>query len=371
MENKKPVLNFDEVYSENGFSLLHNLFKDLYKYEKAIFTDDPILSEMQKFVLSAIILDSQVSNGGFIQYFYNGYGYQFSTYLNGLVKYNGAPYSAIEIAKKVDRIISLDSHKFDRNSENIFAEILDLYHSEDPNLKELSDLDMRFYEAEDELFVFLEILIKSNLNEFMVSIDGIDIQNNGVQMVETYYNSGKPKDKFRVINGRIIDFYENYYENGNLSKRIFYNSNGCCDNNYELYFQNGHLKEKRSKRINNNTFLSEFYHRNGQKCIEQEFSNGNLVTLNGWTDYGEQILKDGNGTYILEREYDGKIEREESDYKNYLRDGRQYILRNNVLSTYYEMKEGKSDGLSIYYRNGKPIEEVYYKNDKEINRKKL
>ena len=48
MENKKPVLNFDEVYSENGFSLLHNLFKDLYKYEKAIFTDDPILSEMQQ-----------------------------------------------------------------------------------------------------------------------------------------------------------------------------------------------------------------------------------------------------------------------------------------------------------------------------------
>lgn len=66
-----------------------------------------------------------------------------------------------------------------------------------------------------------------------------------------------------------------------------------------------------------------------QKCIQKEFSNGNLVTLNGWTDYGEQILKDGNGTYILEREYDGKIEREESDYKNYLRDGRQYILRNN------------------------------------------
>jgi antitoxin component YwqK of YwqJK toxin-antitoxin module len=371
MKNILPILDFDEVYSENGFILLHNLFKDQYQYEKTINTDDQFLSDIQKFVLAGLNLNSQVGNGGFIQYFYNGYGYQFKTYLNGLVKY-AAPLSASKIAQRVNEIISIDSHKLDRNSENIFAEILDLYHSDDPNLKELSNLDMQYYDVEEELFIYFEMLIKSNLHDFMTSKDGVKLEKECNQVIETYYNNGNIKDKFRLVNGIIVDFYDNYYENGNLAKRIFYNSNGCCNNNYEYYYENGFLKERRSKRINSNSYLSEFFHKNGHICVEQEFVDGQFIKLNGWTDFGEQILKDGSGTYILERESSsGKIEREESDYKNYLRDGRQYIIRDNLISTYYEMKEGKSDGVTIYYTKGRPVEEVHYKDNIEISRKRL
>ena len=73
-----------------------------------------------------------------------------------------------------------------------------------------------------------------------------------------------------------------------------------------------------------------------------------------WNEHGEHLLIAGTGLYINEYSYsEGVIGREEQEYKNYKRDGKQHSYRNGELTLYQEMKDGKEDGITrSYYNNG-------------------
>jgi hypothetical protein len=66
----------------------------------------------------------------------------------------------------------------------------------------------------------------------------------------------------------------------------------------------------------------------------------------------------------------GKINRNENEYKNYLRHGKQYTYRGGILTLYQEMENGKPHGASRrFYPNGKVKEETLYEHGKEVSRR--
>ena len=63
--------------------------------------------------------------------------------------------------------------------------------------------------------------------------------------------------------------------------------------------------------------------------------------------------------------------RQEQEYLNFKRHGKQYSYNNDKLSLYQEMAFGKENGITKSFdENGNLTEETIYENGKEISRKK-
>ncbi len=371
IDNFKPKLTFNDVYGESDFTLLFNIISGLHIYEKEIITNNQILSDKQKYVLSALNLSSQVSNGGFIQYFYNGYGKEFPIFCQGLKKFN-ANDSLQNLINRVDKVYVEILNKFNRSGDDPFGEILSLYHSEDPNLKAMNDFDFKFYDLEAEFYTHLELLIKSNPNEFFTTSDNIILPLNGKHKIETYYDNKNKKDEFTLQEGLIRDHYIHFYENGKMSKKIYYSKLGICTGFYKFYYSNGNLKEQKIKGNYDDSYIMYYYHENGRKKLEIEVRNKKQIVLNGWSADGTQILKNGTGLYIHEYEDSNHdVYRSEDEYKNYKRHGNQKSYRNNELRLYQEMWEGKEHGCTYSYEKGKIAQESSYQDGLKLYEKRF
>jgi antitoxin component YwqK of YwqJK toxin-antitoxin module len=105
---------------------------------------------------------------------------------------------------------------------------------------------------------------------------------------------------------------------------------------------------------------------------ETEFIDKEFFVQNCWKEDGTQVMKEGTGLYINEYSiFDGVIDRNEQEYKNYKRHGKQYSYSNGKLTLYQEMSEGKEHGITkTYDENGNVTEETLYENGKEVSRKK-
>lgn len=81
--------------------------------------------------------------------------------------------------------------------------------------------------------------------------------------------------------------------------RGFYSEEGKLNGNYEEYYTDKVLKGKGVFKdglmVGNWTIFKE----NGNKWVEFSESNGVQKILNAWDEKGKQIVKDGNGTYVL------------------------------------------------------------------------
>jgi antitoxin component YwqK of YwqJK toxin-antitoxin module len=368
MKFEKVSLDFEDIYVDSGFPLMLSVSQSLNMIsEELIFSSDSEVSDKQRFIYAAINVYSQVCNGGFIQYFYNGYGKQFPYFCEGIIKYS-CPEIVIEIFKKVNSIFEEKVKNFDRKGLDPFSEILNLYHEDDPRMKELNDLDFNFYKIEKEFFRFFDKFIRLNYSEF-TTIKGKVFINEGIN--ETYYDNGILKERFKIENGLIIDKFECFFNNGNLNKRVFYGSDGNGLDSYEYYFENGSRKEFKVKDLNDNSYLMQFFHDNDQLSLEYDLGQNPFTILNGWTKEGENILRNGTGVYIREYELFEVKYRDEYDYLNYKRHGKQFSFRNGVLTLYQEMVDGKCHGKTISYDKGVPIRETLYEHDKEVKKTDL
>lgn len=198
-------------------------------------------------------------------------------------------------------------------------------------------------------------------------------QENG--MKRTYYKSGKLCVEKVLKNGKIDGEYKEYYENGQLKRKMKYN-NGCemdgesayrmvveKDGTVKSYYESGklqgtwHITEmkyddtwKIYKGKMNGPY--ETYHENGQLEREANFKNDNMDGV--YKFYGK------NGKIFMISNYkDGKLEGQTKIYNI-----------NGVLLEEAFYKDGKANGLvKNYYEDGviKSIEE--YKNNDMINSK--
>lgn len=419
IEHFRPELNRGEFYKLSGFDFgwfvlepISNFIKD----KEHEIDRGKSLSHGQKALYYWWYLDGQVTNGGFVQFYYNGYGVYVPTIIKGL-EYVGST-EMVHLIKKADKIYQKNKDLMDKARESdLFGS--DLY----DKLDEMSSLDDKYYEINETTMSLLESYIRKHPNEIVLDEDGNEFDLTFTGVFETFYADKKVKEAFYLEQGVLNGFFNSFYENGKLKEQIDYKqgkqtgerkefyangklqfqiSKDAVKNifRHEWYFENGNPKKLASKRIDKDENIGAFkewyengqlaktgnyisnyeregewleYYENGSAKVEAVFENKNFIIKNHWNEKGDHILKNGTGLYVTEYSIFGdNEERNEQEYKNYKRHGKQKTFKNGVLILYQEMENGEEHGITKnYYKNGKVKQETRYENGKSVSTQKF
>ena len=413
----RPKLNKGDFFKLTSFDFGWFILEPISKFVKD--KDHEIekgksLSYGQKSLYYWWYVDAEVTNGGFVQFYYNGYGHYVPTILKSL-EYIGD--------KKMFQLIQRAENIYQKNKKIIGkAREKDLFGSDlYEKLREMSALDDEYYKLNEKTMTKIEKYIRKNPNEICVDEKGEEFDMKFTGECKTFYSVDKVKESFLlengIINGEFISFYESgktkdkiqylkgeqtgeraeYYENGNIKYTIQKELQLNQFKHYS-YYENGHPKKLEHKLLNKDEKIGEYkewyengqlaemgtyvsaherdgkwleFYNDGSKKLEAEFKNGDFVLQNCWNEKGKQTLKDGTGLYVYDYSgWEGHLDHNEQEYKNYRRHGQQKSFSNGILSLYQEMENGKENGITrTFFKNGKIKEEKVYKNGTSISTK--
>jgi antitoxin component YwqK of YwqJK toxin-antitoxin module len=367
----RPSLNKDDFYKFTGFDFGSFIFDPLAEYIGEIKYEKErckAFSYGQKAAFYWFLLDMQVTNGGFIQYYFNDYGKYTPTIIKSL-KHIGD----LTMAELVNRSYELylrDTKKLKQARAAGLEGLSGLY----DQLEGFEELDDEYYKLHEETMENLENYIRKHPAEFCVDEEGREFNiEKGIKSgpFKTFYENGNPKEVIYYLNGKQTGEREEYYENGHMKLSIQKeaNPNGF---RHSSYHDNGQLAETAvfiSKIEREGWWLK--YHRDGSKKFEAEFVNGDFLIHNCWDEQGVQTLKDGTGLYVFDYSgWPGHLTHYEQEYKDYKRHGKQLTYSNGVLTIYQEMENDKEHGVTrTYDDNGQLKSEILYAQGKEISRK--
>ena len=411
----RPKINKGDYYKLTGFDFGYLILEPMTQFVKKKefeIEKGKSLSYGQKALYYWWYLDAQVTNGGFIQFYDNGYEPYLSTIIKSL-EFIG-DLKMVSLIQKADRIYQKNKKLIEAaEKDESLAEELDL------KLMELDLLNDQYYKMNVATMAVIENYIRQHPNEICLDEDGKEIDPKFSGECKINYKSGKLFRNFIVKNGLLEGEFQEYFESGQLKEQIqylqgkktgekieYYNSgfkknNTSIINNqleileyyengnpkvlkhqifgtsdrtgiYKEWFENGQLSKSYNyinKSIPSGVWL-EFYN-NGSMKKEVEFLQGQYLMKNFWNENGEQTLKDGNGSCITESSiFLDVVDRSEDNYKDYKRHGLQKTFKNGKLNYTSEYLEGKLNGESItYYKNGNPREVIVYSNDQVVSRK--
>ncbi|MEO6358038.1 MAG: DUF4375 domain-containing protein [Ferruginibacter sp.] len=390
----RPKLNKGDFFKFTGSDFCWFVLEPISDYiqdRKGELTKGKTLSFGQKALYYWWYVDAQVTNGGFTQFYYNDYGKYVPTIIQGL-KYIGD----IKMAELVNRSYDLylkENKKIKDARQGGLEAFSNLY----KEIKDFDELDDEYYNLNDQTMKNIETYFRHNPNEIFVDEDGKEFDLTFSGDLTTYFPDKKVKEVIPLSNGIIVGTFKSFYDNGNPKEEIHY-SNGEQTGERIEYYNNGNKKFSISKSNSPNGYLhSKFYengnlksteiyisnndrdgkwikyYSNGQMKSESEFIQKEFFVQNCWKEDGTQTMKDGTGLYINEYSiFDGVIDRNEQEYKNYKRHGKQYSYSNEKLTLYQEMADGKEHGMTkTYDKNGNVTEEIIYENGKEISKRKF
>ena len=390
----RPKLNTGDFYKLVGFDFgwyVLEPISEFIKDRKGELKRGKTLSYGQKALYYWWYVDAQVTNGGFTQFYYNGYGKYVPTIIKALDHIGDN-----KMAELVNRSYELylkENKKIKDARQGGLEEFSNLY----KEIKDFDELDDEYYDLNDQTMKNIESYIRKNPNEFCVNEKNKEFDLKFTGNLKAFYDSKKIKEIIPLSEGMMSGTLKSFYENGKPKEEIIY-LNGEQTGERIEYFDNGNKKFSISKSefpkgnlhshyyANGNLksteiFISKYdrdgkwiqYYPNGQMKSETEFRNKEFFVQNCWKEDGTQIMKGGTGLYINEYSiFDGVIDRNEQEYKNYKRHGKQYSYSNGKLTLYQEMFEGKEHGLTKSYdENGNVTEETIYENGKEVSRKKM
>ena len=104
-------------------------------------------------------LDAEVTNGGFIQFYWNGYRDYLPTIINGLKLVGDS--SLIDLIEKADKEYLTNRDKFDtQRKKDDWEPLYD-------NLTKFEDFDEAYYEIHDQSMDLIEKYIRQNPDEFV------------------------------------------------------------------------------------------------------------------------------------------------------------------------------------------------------------
>ena len=414
----RPKLNKGDFFKLSGYDFGWFVLEPLSKFVKDReheIEKGKSLSYGQKTLYYWWYLDAQVTNGGFVQFYYNGYAPYVQTIIKGL-EYIGDN-KMVDLVKRADKIYQKNLKLMKKaQQEDLFGS--DLYE----RLDELSLLDDEYYELNENTMTLIESYIRKNPNEICLDENGKEFDMNFTGICKTFYDDKAVKEEFNLVKGVITGEFNSYYPNGVNKEKIDY-LNGVqtgereefYDNSklkyqgtvapskkhtvHKWFYENGNPKKLETKLIEKDerqgeykewyengqlaesgTYISgyerdgewlEFYE-DGSKKVEAEFKNGEFILNNCWNEKGEQTLTNGTGLYIKEYSMSkDRLYRNEHEYKNHKRHGIQKTFTNGILTLYQEMANGKTHGITKnYYDNGNIEKETVYENGKAISEKK-
>jgi hypothetical protein len=157
-----PAFNkstFDTIHSwDFGWAILEplNIAPDL-ETEKELAKR---LSPGQKALYFFWYLDAQVTNGGFIQFFWNGYSQYIPPILEGLKLIGDSNLKELVDEANQEYLTNIDKFNSQRNmgdSEVLYDE-----------LKEFDKMDDKYYEIHDRTMELFEKYVRANPNEFVI-----------------------------------------------------------------------------------------------------------------------------------------------------------------------------------------------------------
>ena len=226
--------------------------------------------------------------------------------------------------------------------------------------KEITDfdeLDDEYYKLNEQTMKTLRItFVKIQMN-FALEEDGNEFDMSFVGELKKHcIPKTNQKQLFQFPMALFQAIYKSYYENGKpkrnnwiLKWRTSNRKNWISRKREQEIFN---LKIRQSKGLLAFTFLRKMEIWNQQKSMFlkydrdgkwiQYYANGQMKKRNGiyskgifvqncWKEDGTQIMKDGTGLYINEYSiFDGVIDRNEQEYRNYKRHGKQYSYSNKV-----------------------------------------
>lgn len=388
----QPKLSTGEYYKLSGFDFgwfVLEPISEFVKDRKGELTRGKSMSYGQKVLYYWWYVDAQVTNGGFTQFYYNEYGVYVPTILKAL-EYIGDNKMA-ELVNRSYEIYLRENQKITDARQGGLEGFSNLYNE----IKDFDELDDIYYEINTKTMEIIENYIRNNSNEFCLNENGDHFDSKFSGELKTYHANGQLKEVFQLENGKVSGTLKSYFDNGKPKNEIEYKNGeqtGIRTEFYENgnkkftisysetpkgklhshYYNNGNLKSTEiyiTKNDRDGKWIK--YHPNGQMKSETEFINGVFFVQNCWKEDGTQILKNGTGLYITENTYwEGYTQRNEQQYKNYKRHGKQYTFDNDKLSLYQEMKEGKEDGVTKTYDDDGNIKtEIIYENGVEKSRK--
>ncbi|PHN08189.1 DMP19 family protein [Flavilitoribacter nigricans] len=410
-----PRLNKGDFFRLSGFDFGHFIRQPIAQFMQhrdLEIEKGRSLSYAQKALYYWWYLDAQVTNGGFVQFYYNGYDPYVSTIIRGL-EYIGDQQMA-GLIKKADRIYRSNQALMEKaRTEELFES--DLY----DRLEGLSRLDDQYYEWKDQTMARIESYLKSHPAEVGVDEHGEPFDHNYSGPCRTAYPDGSDQTVFTLENGQVDGwlqrFYpdgilqekvhyikgtpsgakEEFYENGNLKYRVE-NDAAQQQQKHQWYYENGHPQKLECKNMltgdragdfrewyengqlaKSGYFVSKFertgpwleYYPDGRQKIVGEFKNGEYLLQDFWDENGGHLLQNGTGLYIQEStRYGGQKNRQEHEYRDFHRHGGQKTYSDGVLSLYQEMQNGREHGITrTYYENGNLREESIYREGKKMS----
>jgi antitoxin component YwqK of YwqJK toxin-antitoxin module len=410
-ENKhfRPKINKGDFFKLTGSDFVSMLFEPITKFiedKEHEIERAGSLSYGQKALYFWWHLDAEVTNGGFVQFYYNGYGPYVPTIIKSL-KHIG-DHEMADLIQRAEDIYQQNRRLMDKAQQsNLFGS--DLYEQ----MHELAGLDDEYYSLNEETISIVEKYIRKHTSEICVDEHGNEIDMKFSGQCETFYANGQLKEQFILEKGKISAEFKSYYENGAIKEVVQYAKGGETGEREEFYengksklivtrmadknqlrlqsfYENGNQQQLEHRTVTDDmrtgeykewysngqlkesgTYLSAYertgewleFYENGTKKLEAEFKNGDFLLYNHWNEKGEQILINGTGKYIHEYSMFDNIERVEREYKNYKRHGQQKTFTNGVLTLYQEMENGIENGYTrTFYKNGKIKEEKLYTN---------
>lgn len=390
----RPKLSTGDFYKLTSFDFgwfVIEVISDYLKDRKGELRRGKHLSYGQKAIYYWWYVDAEVTNGGFIQFYYNGYARYIPTIIKGL-RHIDANKMADLISRSYELYLK-KSKKIKRARLGGLQAFSNLYEE----IKDFDELDEEYYDLHDQTMKNIEKYIRNNAHEFCLDEEGKEFNLDRSGEIRTYYSNKGIKEVIPLHKGLVSGYFKSYYENGQLKEeipyvegkltgqRIEYYSNGNRKfsitesqnpkgNLHTHYYENGNLKSTQ-------IYITDYerdgkwirYYSNGQMKSETEFINKEFFVQNCWREDGTQIMKNGTGLYIHEYSIiDGVLERNEHEYKNFKRHGKQYSYRNDKLTLYQEMVEGKEHGVTKSFDDiGNLKEEIIYQSGKMVSRKKI
>ena len=233
----KPQLNKGDFYKLEGYDFGWFVLEPISTFvgdRNKEIEKSKSLSFGQKVLYYWWYLDGQVTNGGFVQFYFNGYGKYMPTIIKGL-EYVGDDDMA-KLASKAHRIYLKNEKLFLKAQEDeLFGS--DLY----DRLDAMEELDDDYYDMNEATMKNLESYVRKNPNEFCVDESGEAFDMSYSRVCQTFFPNKKTKEEFQLINGVIDGTFKSYFEAGGLKEKIEY-KNGNQTGEKEIYFENGKLK---------------------------------------------------------------------------------------------------------------------------------
>lgn len=410
----RPRISKGDFYSNKGFDFGWMLLEPIEDL-KSELSESKItrrLSKGQKSLYFWWYLDGQVTNGGFVQFYYNGYDMYMPAIISGL-EFIGDTKMAT-IAKSAHDVYLKRKSEFNKaKRKDLFG--TDIYQQFD----DLAAFDDEYYNLNDSTMAIIENYARSNPNEFCVDENGNEFAINESVTNKTYHKNGMAKEEFTIVNGvlndeyktynengkiislenfvngekiglqkrfdesgnivRIIDIdpstknkrVENFYPNGQPSKLEFLDSKDRKVGEYKEWYENGQLKEHATNigQENRNGIRLEYWE-NGSVKLDVEFKEGIGYFKNCWDQNGIQTMKDGTGLCVNEWGTPPFEYIEITEYANYKKHGKSIVETKGLSYLESNYVNGTLHGVMRRYdKNRNLVEENIYENGEVVSTK--